>query len=82
MLLAYGDRAELEDEEYISLSSTLESLVRAVLARRTCLVCISPCHRVALFNAASQKLIHNTVPEFISQRRRWLNGAFFALDQR
>lgn len=27
VLLAYGERAELEDEEYISLSSTLEGLV-------------------------------------------------------
>jgi len=27
VLLAYGDRAELEDEEYVSLSSTLEGLV-------------------------------------------------------
>ena len=34
VLLAYGERAELEDEEYISLSSTLEGLV---ILRKVCL---------------------------------------------
>lgn len=33
VLLAYGERAELEDEEYISLSSTLEGLV---ILRKVC----------------------------------------------
>jgi len=33
VLLAYGERAELEDEEYISLSSTLENLV---ILRKVC----------------------------------------------
>ncbi len=35
VLLAYGERAELEDEEYISLSSTLEGLV---ILRKVCLI--------------------------------------------
>jgi len=35
VLLAYGDRAELEDEEYICLSSTLEGLV---ILRKVCLL--------------------------------------------
>ena len=34
VLLAYGERAELEDEQYISLSSTLEGLV---ILRKVCL---------------------------------------------
>jgi 26S proteasome regulatory subunit N1 len=34
VLLAYGERAELEDEEYISLSNTLEGLV---ILRKVCL---------------------------------------------
>lgn len=34
VLLAYGERAELEDEEYISLSSTLEGLVILRKVRR------------------------------------------------
>jgi 26S proteasome regulatory subunit N1 len=35
VLLAYGERAELEDEQYISLSSTLEGLV---ILRKVCLL--------------------------------------------
>ncbi|KAI0165477.1 armadillo-type protein [Xylariaceae sp. FL1272] len=35
VLLAYGERAELEDEEYISLSSTLEGLV---ILRKVCTI--------------------------------------------
>jgi 26S proteasome regulatory subunit N1 len=35
VLLAYGERAELEDEEYLSLSSTLEGLV---ILRKVCTV--------------------------------------------
>jgi 26S proteasome regulatory subunit N1 len=35
VLLAYGERAELEDEQYVSLSSTLEGLV---ILRKVCLL--------------------------------------------
>jgi hypothetical protein len=38
VLLAYGERAELEDEEYISLSSTLEGLV---ILRKVCYISLS-----------------------------------------
>ena len=43
VLLAYGERAELEDEEYICLSSTLEGLVilRKVLGPSTILPAIT-----------------------------------------
>lgn len=37
VLLAYGERAELEDEEYISLSSTLEGLV---ILRKVCFMTV------------------------------------------
>lgn len=37
VLLAYGERAELEDEEYISLSNTLEGLV---ILRKVCFTSI------------------------------------------
>ena len=39
VLLAHGERAELEDEEYISLSSTLEGLV---ILRKVCLILYLP----------------------------------------
>jgi 26S proteasome regulatory subunit N1 len=38
VLLAYGERAELEDEQYISLSSNLEGLV---ILRKVCFPCIN-----------------------------------------
>jgi 26S proteasome regulatory subunit N1 len=41
VLLAYGERAELEDEEYISLSSTLEGLV--ILKKVTAMTLSSLC---------------------------------------
>lgn len=41
VLLAYGERAELEDDEYISLSNTLEGLV--ILKK------VSPCSRNSIW---------------------------------
>src|SRR6187402_3828499 len=47
-------------------------MLRAVREKLMCLVSQSPClGGCSLINVDS-------VPEFISQRRRWLNGAFFA----